>query len=33
LIYLAIVLLVTWIMSRVERAVQIPGLEAEAGRV
>ncbi|MGC9522055.1 MAG: amino acid ABC transporter permease [Anaerolineae bacterium] len=33
LIYLIIVLLVTWIMHHVERRVTIPGLETEGGRV
>jgi polar amino acid transport system permease protein len=32
LIYLIIVLLMTWIMHRVERRVHIPGLEIESGR-
>lgn len=33
LIYLALVLLITWVMGRVERRARIPGLEANRGRV
>jgi polar amino acid transport system permease protein len=33
LIYLAMVLIITWVMGWVERKVRIPGLEAEQGRV
>ncbi len=32
LIYLAIVLFITWLMHYVERAAEIPGLETETGR-
>jgi polar amino acid transport system permease protein len=32
LIYLIIVLLMTWLMHHVERAVEIPGIEMEGGR-
>jgi len=32
-VYLGIVLLITWLMHRVERRVRIPGLEVERGRV
>jgi len=33
LVYLVIVLLMTWLMHHVEKRVQIPGLEPEVGRV
>jgi ABC-type amino acid transport system permease subunit len=33
LIYLVLVLVITWAMSRVERRTRIPGLEANRGRV
>jgi polar amino acid transport system permease protein len=33
LIYLIIVLLMTWLMHAIERRVRIPGMEAEGGRV
>lgn len=32
LIYLAIVMLITWLMHYVERSTRIPGIEAESGR-